>query len=153
MIGVGFFAGILATGDDMRLGADQYYDEYGLMDFRLISTYGFSDRDVAALKDMKGVEVYPSYYHDFIVDVDGSETVCRAFSYNAENTVNIPYLVEGRLPENDGECLLNASVYSDSLIGTKITLFLDDVGSFTGFDHHPKELIATDFRRKASPLF
>ena len=113
LIGVGFFAGILATGDDMRLGADRYYDEYGLMDFRLISTYGFSDRDVAALKDMGGVEVYPSYYHDFIVDIDGSETVCRAFSYNAENAVNIPYLVEGRLPENDGECLLNASVYSN----------------------------------------
>ena len=126
LIGVGFFAGILATGDDMRLGADRYYDEYGLMDFRLISTYGFSDRDVAALKDMGGVEVYPSYYHDFIVDIDGSETVCRAFSYNAENAVNIPYLVEGRLPENDGECLLNASVYSNDLIGTKITLSLDD---------------------------
>ena len=126
LIGVGFFAGILATGDDMRLGADRYYDEYGLMDFRLISTYGFSDRDVAALKDMGGIEVYPSYYHDFVVDIDGSETVCRAFSYNAENAVNIPYLVEGRLPENDGECLLNASVYSNDLIGTKITLSLDD---------------------------
>lgn len=73
LIGVGFFAGILATGDDMRLGADRYYDEYGLMDFRLISTYGFSDRDVAALKDMGGIECIPLIIHDFVVDIDGSE--------------------------------------------------------------------------------
>lgn len=125
LIGVGFFAGILATGDDMRLGADRYYDEYSLMDFRLISTYGFSDRDVAALKDMPGVEVYPSYYHDFIIHIDGSESVCRAFSYNSENKVNLPYLIDGRLPENEGECLLISSVYSSDLLGTKISLSLD----------------------------
>ena len=56
----------------MRLGADRYYDNYKLMDFRLISTYGFSDRDVEVLSDMNDIHVYPSYFSDFIVNTDGS---------------------------------------------------------------------------------
>ncbi len=126
LIGVGFFSGILATGDDMRLGADRYYDNYKLMDFRLISTYGFSDRDVEVLSDMNDIHVYPSYFSDFIVNTDGNEMVCRAFSYNPEYDINIPYLISGRLPEKENECIVVSSVFGNNMLGTTITLSLDN---------------------------
>ena len=124
-IGVGFFAGILATGGDMRLGADTYYDEQHLMDFRLLSTYGFTDRDVEALHDIEGIHVYPSYFHDFLIHTGESELVCRAYSYNPENDINQPYLIDGRLPENDNECLLVSSAYTKDAIGSTVTLSMD----------------------------
>lgn len=138
-IGVGFFSGVLASGDDMRLGADQYYDRNNLMDFRLLSTYGFSDSDVAAIGDMSGIKIYPSYFHDLILDTDGAETVCRVFSYNPDNPVNTPYLIAGRLPENENECLLISSQYSEEFLGTKISFSgengedIDDVLSQTEY--------------------
>lgn len=126
LIGVGFFAGLLAAGDDMRLGADLYYDDYHLMDYRLISTYGFSDRDIAALSDMEGIHVYPSYFSDFIVTSDGTEMVGRAYSYNPEYDINTPYLVSGRFPENENECLVISSAFSEDMLGKTITLSLDE---------------------------
>lgn len=125
LIGVGFFAGLLASGDDMRLGADLYFDDYHLMDFRLISTYGFSERDVNTLADMQGAHVYPSYFSDFIVTSNENEMVCRAYSYNPDYDINTPYLVSGRFPETDSECLIISSAFGTDMLGKKITLSLD----------------------------
>ena len=58
-LGVGFFSGIKAAPPDMRISADKYYDETKLMDFRLVSTYGFDEKDISALEQIDGAEVYP----------------------------------------------------------------------------------------------
>ena len=36
MIGVSFFAGIMSSGPTMRKSADHYFDEYNLMDYRIL---------------------------------------------------------------------------------------------------------------------
>ena len=51
MLGVAFFAGVRATCPDMRLTLDRYFDEYRASDVHLLSTYGFTDGDVAAVKE------------------------------------------------------------------------------------------------------
>ena len=38
-IGVGFFAGVKASGPDMRRSTDIYADRQNLMNFRLLSTW------------------------------------------------------------------------------------------------------------------
>ena len=65
-IGVGFFAGVKATDPDMRLSANRYYNEQNLMDFRLVSTYGFDKDDIAAIEAIPDAQVYPSYFSDFL---------------------------------------------------------------------------------------
>lgn len=55
-LGVGFFAGIKATAPDMKITADKYFDDYRLMDFRLISTMGFNEEDINAIKDLEEIE-------------------------------------------------------------------------------------------------
>ena len=49
-LGAGFFAGIKATGPDMKLTGDAYFDEQDLMDIKALSTYGLNGDDIAALE-------------------------------------------------------------------------------------------------------
>ena len=37
-LGTGFFAGVKVTSPDMKLTADKYFEDYNLMDLKLIST-------------------------------------------------------------------------------------------------------------------
>ena len=41
-IGVAFFAGVKASAPIMKSTADSYFDDYNLMDIRLLSTLGFT---------------------------------------------------------------------------------------------------------------
>ena len=64
-LGVGFFAGVRATGDDMRDTASDYYIDYNAMDVKVLSTLGFSENDVAAVAAVDGVkQVYAGKYVD-----------------------------------------------------------------------------------------
>ena len=49
-IGTGFFAGLLQSAPAMKVSSDHYYDRTSLSDIRLVSTYGFDDNDIDALK-------------------------------------------------------------------------------------------------------
>ena len=60
-IGTGFFAGLLSSAPDMRLSSDSYYDKSNLMNYRVVSTYGFDENDIKALDDIDGLNVYPGY--------------------------------------------------------------------------------------------
>ena len=44
-LGVAFFAGIRASGPDMRLSADAFYDDQNMMDIQVIGTLGLTDED------------------------------------------------------------------------------------------------------------
>lgn len=42
-LGVAFFFGFKMAPESMRLTADKYYDDYNMMDIRLISTLGLTE--------------------------------------------------------------------------------------------------------------
>ena len=105
-LGVGFFAGIKATSPSMYNLAKRYYTEQNLMDYRLISTTGFSDDDINAVKKMNGVKsVMPSYFCDVLLAENGSAVHLIAVpkSYQKSNSLNDLVVEEGRLPEKSGE--------------------------------------------------
>ncbi|NLX62222.1 MAG: FtsX-like permease family protein [Tissierellia bacterium] len=112
-LGVGFFAGIKATAPDMKVTADKYFDDYRLMDFWLISTMGFNEKDVEALKRLEAIEgIQPSYSIDLLAAFEGNESVVKVISLpldkvnsNDPSYINKIKLVEGRLPEKPGEIL------------------------------------------------
>ena len=51
-IGVGFFSGVRATGNDMKITADNYYDQHELFDLRIMSTFGLTEGDLQALEQV-----------------------------------------------------------------------------------------------------
>lgn len=53
-LGIGFFAGLKASKPAMLLTAEDYLGETGFYDFRLVSTLGLTQEDVAAAAPDKG---------------------------------------------------------------------------------------------------
>ncbi len=140
-IGVGFFSGVKAAAPDMRLTADKYFDNTSLMDFRLVSTYGFNENDVATLREIDGAEVTPSYYTDVLASSESSSPAAArviALNRDSETAVNQLTLTDGRFPENENECLA-----SDS--GMKGRLPIGAVVSFTdGNGEKPDDTLNVD---------
>ena len=128
-IGVGFFSGVKTAAPDMRNTADNYFDNNSLMDFRLVSTYGFDEKDIEALKKIEGAEVYPSYYTDVVVSsADSPSSAARFFSFSHNDTLNTIILEEGRYPEKPDECIICVSdMKGGPKVGSRITL-KDDKG-------------------------
>lgn len=116
-LGVGFFAGIRNTSDDMLYTASSYYQEQNLMDLKLVSTLGFTDEDIELLKAM-----------NLVADVEGSHYVDCLESSNAirvlgiTSNINKTVLVDGRMPKNNNEVLADATVYE---VGDQLTLDTD----------------------------
>ena len=116
-LGSAFFAGVRETSSDMIRTTDAYYDEYALMDFRIVSTMGLTEDDVASLQDLSNVDkVVPGYSFETVVGGDATKI------YGYLEDMNRVSLVEGRYLENENEILVERGTYN---LGDTITLEAD----------------------------
>lgn len=105
-LGVGFFAGLRETAPDILTTLDDYYDRTSLMDFKIMSTMGLTDDDIASLSELSHVErVVPSYSVDGLVDGRAVRI------HTLEEDINQVELIDGRQIENANECLADSSHY------------------------------------------
>ncbi|MDL2323764.1 FtsX-like permease family protein [Ruminococcaceae bacterium OttesenSCG-928-A16] len=114
-LGAGFYAGLKATGPDMRNTANHYYHQQQLMDFRLLSTFGFTQDDITALRALPEVEqVMPSYTLDVLMQAEDGVDVVRLHGLPANTSADNPeylnqvILTEGRMPTSPNECLADS---------------------------------------------
>lgn len=113
-LGVAFFSGIKISPIDMKKTADKYYDDYNLMDIRVLSTLGLTDEDVKAVREIDGVEgVFPTYSIDALTNYKTQEIALRIHGLpldliknDSDDYINRVNLVEGRLPEKSGEAVI-----------------------------------------------
>ena len=134
-LGVGFLAGLLAATPDMRYSGDRYFDETKLADIRVISTLGLTDDDVAAIKAVEGIEeVMPVYSADLLMRSGSTDNlVTRVHSVplqalsaeNPEGYLNRFVLVDGRMPENASECVVEKSPIDGANVRVGDTLRAD----------------------------
>lgn len=120
-LGVGFFAGLKATTPAMLKTAENYWDEKQLYDFRLICTLGFGEEELAELAKRPDVRIVQGAYSFDIIcqnSGDGSAQVMKAHSIT--EGVNGLELLEGRLPVNANECVVDSRMFSHKYIGKKI---------------------------------
>ena len=121
LLGVGFYAGISATGPDMLDTANRYYDNQRLFDLRVLSTYGIEEDDSQALVEVDDIFVQPIRTID--VMMEESEYLLRLFPHQPDSQqLNDFQLVSGRLPEKSGEIALDAirSLQENFSIGDRI---------------------------------
>ncbi|MEL7609314.1 MAG: FtsX-like permease family protein [Bacillota bacterium] len=133
-LSVGFFVGVKATAPSMRATAENYFSSASLMDLEIISTVGFDDGDVEAVRTLDGVvNVMASYSADLIVLEDVGNSVARVAALPTDSerdTLNRIKLVSGRLPENPGECIAAAYRMRDTDVAVgDIIRFSDTTGS------------------------
>lgn len=123
-IGVGFFSGVRATGSDMKMTADNYYDDHRLFDLRVMSTFGLTDGDLQALEQTEGISaVQGSKYSDLVFINDSKDYNTRVYSWNPDDKLNRIDLLEGRFPQADNECILNVRKMNGQLsVGDRLTL-------------------------------
>ncbi len=123
-IGVGFFSGVRATGSDMKMTADNYYDNHRLFDLRVMSTFGLTDGDLHALEQTEGISaVQGSKYSDLVFINDSKDYNTRVYSWNPDDKLNRIDLLEGRFPQADNECILNVRKMNGQLsVGDRLTL-------------------------------
>lgn len=118
-LGVAFFAGIKASAPDMKNTADLYFDRYNLQDIQVFSTIGLNEEDLEALLEVEGVEeAQGQFSNDYLTKIDSREIVVKLMSYSAGQSINQPRLIEGRMPENEDECLLQADSASGQMFGS-----------------------------------
>ncbi|HAC02336.1 MAG TPA: hypothetical protein DCE63_00090 [Eubacterium sp.] len=129
-IGVAFFAGVTASSGDMKHSSDSYYDEYNMNDIRILSSIGFTSQDIEAVSKVYGVKaVYKTNTQDVLVDYDGRENVAHISGIpvgkasDDDSYINQLRIKEGRLPQNDKECVVK---YED----TRKSMQVGDVISF-----------------------
>lgn len=125
MLSVGFLVGINSVSPSMMAVAKEYYAQQNLMDFRLISTVGFTQEDVSAVAEIDGVkDVMPSYFMD-VLPVGETGNVVRLYalpeSYEDYGVINEITLREGRLPQADNEIVIGSGGLGEFDIGSKIS--------------------------------
>lgn len=131
-LGVSFFAGIKATCPDMKITSDKYFDDYRLMDIRLVSTIGFNDDDINTVKNAAGIEgIMPTFSMEAMTNVNGKDLVLKVLALPIdkidspdESYINRTKLVDGRYPLNPWECVAEKGkiINSGMSIGSKIKL-------------------------------
>ena len=94
-LGVSFFSGLRSTESDMRYTGDAFSDASNL-----------TDDDVEALSQIEGISgAEPGYMKDVITKQNETDYVVELLSMPEK--MNQIQVTEGRLPENENECLLD----------------------------------------------
>ncbi len=124
-LGAGFFVGLSSSGPNMLLTADNYYKEQKLADYRLLSTFGFTENDISALEETgEYSSVFAAYALDVLLQTPQGAQPVRLTSLpddlNATDVLNVPVLLSGRMPTATNECLADSA--SGAKLGDVITL-------------------------------
>jgi len=128
LLGVAFFSGIKSSGPDMNKAINELYKNQNLMDSKIVSTLGLTDKDLELLKNNdKILDFYSS--HTIDANLENINSVVRFMEYDKNNNINEFIVVDGRLPKNSGEIALDEQalkVNKNLKIGDTYTIQSDE---------------------------
>ena len=144
-LAVAFLSGLKATAPDMKGTGDEYLDAQNLYDIQVMSTLGITEEDVAALDSFVGIEAAVGSY---VIDAWAGDMVTKVYAITPGT--NDLLLLEGRMPENLFECVVDEAFLADS--GHKIG---DTIGIIPGedFEDSLKRMNYTIVGTVRSPLY
>ncbi len=121
-LGISVFIGLRESTAGMLYTADNYYDTYKLMDYKIISTYGLTKEDITSLENLDdSYLVVPTYSVD-VLD-EGEAIRLHAIT----NNINKVVLKSGKMPVKDTECLADSHEYK---IGNVINFSKEDLKDY-----------------------
>lgn len=125
-LGVAFFAGLRVCRAAMIRTADEYLSTQGFFDYRILSTVGFEQDDVEAFARAEGVKAARgSISVDFLAELgEYGSYVLKACSLTGD--INAPSLVAGRMPQAPDECIADALLFDEEMLGLVITVAEDN---------------------------
>ena len=121
-LGVGFFAGLTVAEDAMVQAGDKFVRASNMFDYRLLSTLGLREEDIAYFAEVSGVEDAEG-----LVSVDAlwsmedrDDGVYKTFSITER--INQVDVLAGTLPAHGDECAVDSRAFTEADIGK--TLYL-----------------------------
>lgn len=126
MLGTLLFVGVKTAGPVMQKTMDHYVDQKNLSDLQIISTAGLTEDDVAQAKKIPYAQVETGK-QIYSTNAQKNE-VAQIFSYTDSAKQNKLEVVEGHLPEKQGEIVLDEkSQNSGYRIGDSYTIDSEDL--------------------------
>lgn len=142
ILGVTMMTGLQAGCEDLRLSADRFYDEQRLFDISIMSTLGLTEEDVDVIAAMEGVEWAEGSYSEVVHTKKGMVNKTAEIKIFQKEGLNIPYLVEGKLPQVSNEIAVTASYLADT--GKKIGDWLEIEEIISEKDTQEEEELLTE---------
>ena len=125
-LGAGLFVGLRLSRPDFLETYNNYTNKTNFYDFRLVSTLGLTDEEIAEVKKMDGVKLAEGAVGaDFLFNTADEDNLIMMAQSIPEN-VNQIKLKAGRMPEKANECLADPDMYSKDDIGSTIKLSKDN---------------------------
>lgn len=148
-LSTGFFAGLKITKPAMQRTCDDYLSRQKLYDIRILSSNFLLSSDVRVFSDIEGVataeggtgtdamvEVTSARHETDTGSPASAGTTAQRYALriqSLQNTVNLPSLTAGRMPETASECLADRRLFSSSDIGKKLTVDTSKSDQAAGF--------------------
>lgn len=106
-VGVAFYSGVRTTSPAMKTSADHYFEEKNFMDFKMISTLGVTDNDLAEIKKQKNIkDAKASYSLDAVIEKDDKQLVINVNSQPEDDGINDIEIIDGRKSETIDEIVV-----------------------------------------------
>lgn len=98
VLGVTLMTGLKAGCGDLKLSADRFYDSQKLFDISIMSTLGLTEDDVLAIQRMEEVKKAEGTFSEIVHTKRGDVNKTAEIKIVREKGLNVPYVVDGRLP-------------------------------------------------------
>ena len=136
-LGAGFFSGLKAACPDMLATQEAYFRDNNLMDIHLLSTYGFDEGDMDAIRAVDGIHgIYPTYSKDVFVKNDRNANLIAKMiaipdvttAAYADKTIDEPVVLKGRMPQSANECVVekHSQMRTTFNIGDTVSVYTTD---------------------------
>ena len=113
-LGVTMMTGIEAGCRDLKLSADRFYDSQDLFDISIMSTLGLTEDDVLEIQAMEGIEKAEGTFAEIVHTKNGDVNRTAEVKIYRENGLNVPYVLEGRLPETGMEVAVSENYLKET---------------------------------------
>ncbi|WP_145326315.1 ABC transporter permease [Paenibacillus xylanexedens] len=107
-VGSFFYAGLNSYSKEQRAYTETYFTEHNLSDLNVYYDH-ISNVDATRLSEVEGINTIEARYTtDATQHVEGDKTSLKIHSIPADNQINTPTIIKGRIPSNKNEIIVDA---------------------------------------------
>ncbi len=127
VLGVTMMTGIEAGCRDLQLSADRFYDSQELFDISIMSTLGLTDDDVLEIQNMEGIAKAEGTFSEIVHTKNGDVNKTAEVKVYREEGLNIPYILEGRLPQIAKEIVVSENYLKETGKNVGDSLVIEEI--------------------------
>lgn len=127
-VGAFFYAGLVTLSDNLSTYTKAYFKEHNLSDLNVYYSQ-ISKQDVASLSEIQGInKIEARYSLDAAQVFEDSKATIKIHSIPANNEINTPTIIEGQIPSQKDEILLDSHYAKEHQyqVGDQIQISVND---------------------------